>query len=54
MKKILLSLMALFAVVVTASAKDVLWSEDFSSYAANDVPAGGDYAYACLGSGTKV
>lgn len=46
--------MALFAVVVTASAKDVLWSEDFSSYAANDVPAGGDYAYACLGSGTKV
>ena len=54
MKKILLSLMALFAVVVTASAKDVLWSEDFSSYAANDVPAGGDYAYACVGSGTKV
>ena len=46
--------MALFAVVVTASAKDVLWSEDFSSYAANDVPAGGDYAYACVGSGTKV
>ena len=48
MKKILLSLMALFAVVVTASAKDVLWSEDFSSYAANDVPAGGTYNYVCV------
>ena len=54
MKKFLLSLMALFAVVVTASAKDILWSEDFSNYQKGDVPAGGDYGYACVGSGTKV
>ena len=54
MKKFLLSLMALIAEVVTASAKDVLWSENFSNYKANDVPAGGDYGYACVGSGTKV
>ena len=54
MKKFLLSLMALFAVVVTASAKDVLWSENFSNYQKDDVPAGGDYGYACEGSGTKV
>ena len=34
--------------------KETLWAEDFATYAANDVPAGGDYAYACVGSGTKV
>ena len=32
----------------------VLWSEDFSSYSANDVPTGGTYNYACVGSGTKI
>ncbi|MCQ2293497.1 MAG: M6 family metalloprotease domain-containing protein [Bacteroidaceae bacterium] len=31
-----------------------LWSEDFSSYAANDVPTGGTYGYSCTGSGTKI
>ena len=37
-----------------AAQKETLWAEDFSAYAANDVPAGGDYGYACVGSGTKV
>ena len=37
-----------------AAQKETLWAENFSSYAANDVPAGGDYGYACVGSGTKV
>lgn len=33
-----------------------LWSEDFSSYSANDVPSGGTYSYACAngGSTTKI
>lgn len=54
MKKILLSLVAIFAMSVNVFAEDILWSEDFSSYAKNDVPAGGTYAYTCVGSGTKV
>lgn len=56
MKKFLrLSLVALFATVFNVvSAEDILWSEDFSSYAANDVPTGGDYNYVCVGSGTKI
>ena len=56
MKKFLrLSLVALFATVFNVvSAEDILWSEDFSSYAANDVPTGGTYNYVCVGSGTKV
>ena len=56
MKKFLrLSLVALFATVFNVvSAEDILWSEDFSSYAKNDVPAGGDYNYVCVGSGTKI
>lgn len=33
-----------------AMAEDVIWSEDFSSYAAKDVPAGGDYNYVCTGT----
>ena len=44
-------------VLVCGSAfaqKTTLWAEDFGSYAANAVPAGGDYGYACVGSGTKV
>lgn len=33
-----------------------LWSEDFSSYSANDVPSGGTYSYVCTdgGSTTKI
>ena len=30
-----------------AAQKETLWAENFNSYAANDVPAGGDYGYAC-------
>ena len=39
-----------------AGQKVTLWAENFSSYAANDVPAGGDYGYACKDgeSSTKV
>ena len=29
-----------------AAQKETLWAENFNSYAANDVPAGGDYGYA--------
>lgn len=33
-----------------------IWSEDFSSYSADDVPAGGKYSYACTNGGgtTKI
>ncbi len=36
-----------------AFAQTTLWSEDFSSYKADDVPSGGTYNYVCEGS-TKV
>lgn len=49
----LLSLLVLMCGSAFAQ-KTTLWSEDFSSYAANDVPTGGDYGYACVGSGTKI
>ena len=49
----LLSLLVLVCGSVFAQ-KETLWAENFSSYAANAVPAGGDYGYACVGSGTKV
>ena len=49
----LLSLLVLVCGSVAAQ-KETLWAENFNSYAANDVPAGGDYGYACVGSGTKV
>ncbi|MDY4851825.1 MAG: Ig-like domain-containing protein [Prevotella sp.] len=49
----LLSLLVLVCGSVAAQ-KETLWAEDFRAYAANDVPAGGDYGYACVGSGTKV
>ena len=38
-------------VLVCGSAfaqKTTLWAEDFGSYAANDVPAGGTYSYVCV------
>lgn len=56
MKKFLrLSLVALFATLCNvAFAENILWSEDFSSYANGDVPTGGDYSYVCVGSGTKI
>lgn len=39
-----------------AAQKETLWAENFSSYAANDVPEGGDYGYVCKdgGSSTKI
>lgn len=56
MKKFLrLSLVALFATVFNVvSAEDILWSEDFSSYAANDVPTGGTYNYVCADNGKNL
>lgn len=58
MNKILrYSFMALLAMVFgNVMAEDVIWSEDFSSYAANDVPSGGDYNYVCTdgASATKI
>ena len=58
MKKFLrLSLVALFATLCNvAFAENILWSEDFSSYANGDVPTGGDYSYVCVNgaSTTKI
>lgn len=51
----LLSMLMLVCGSVFAQ-KETLWAENFNSYAANDVPAGGDYGYACKDgeSSTKV
>ena len=56
MKKILrFSFVALLAMVFAPSfAEDIIWQEDFSNYAKDAVPSGGDYSYACVGSGTKI
>ena len=52
MNKILrYSFMALLAMMFgNAMADDVIWSEDFSSYEAKDVPTGGTYNYVCTGT----
>lgn len=57
MNKILrFSMMAVLALVANIgfAQTTTLWQEDFSSYKANDVPKGGAYNYACVGTGTKV
>ena len=54
MKKTLLFLVSLLMTMGAMAQTTVLWSEDFSSYSANDVPTGGTYNYACVGSGTKI
>ena len=57
MNKILrFSMMAVLALVANIgfAQSTILWQEDFSSYKANDVPKGGAYNYACVGTGTKV
>lgn len=57
MNKILrFSMMAVLAFVANIgfAQTKTLWQEDFSSYKANDVPKGGAYNYACVGTGTKV
>lgn len=48
-----MAVLALVANIGFAQTK-TLWQEDFSSYKANDVPKGGAYNYACVGTGTKV
>lgn len=49
-------MMAVLALVANIgfAQTTTLWQEDFSSYKADDVPKGGAYNYACVGSGTKV
>ena len=58
MNKILrYSFVALLAMMFAPSfAEDIIWQEDFSSYAADAVPSGGDYSYACENGGgtTKI
>lgn len=58
MNKILrYSFVVLMAMVFgNVMAENVIWSEDFSSYAANDVPSGGTYNYVCTdgASATKI
>lgn len=58
MKKLLLKSMLLLCALVVGSlngwAQSPLWSENFSSYSANDVPSGGTYSYSCTnGAGTS-
>ncbi len=50
---LMMAVLALVANIGFAQTK-TLWQEDFSSYKANDVPKGGAYNYACVGTGTKV
>ena len=52
MNKILrYSFVALLAMVFgNVMAENVIWSEDFSSYTAKDVPTGGTYNYVCTGT----
>lgn len=47
-KLFMLTVMAFFA--GNAMAEDVIWSEDFSSFADKDVPSGGAYSYVCEGT----
>lgn len=54
MKKFLLSLATVLCATSFASAEDILWSEDFSSYSTGAVPSGGTYNYTCTASGTKI
>ena len=54
MKKILLSLATVLCASAFASAEDILWSEDFSSFSKDEVPTGGTYNYGCTGSSTKI
>lgn len=54
MKKTLLFLVSLLMSFGAMAQTTTLWSEDFSSYKASDVPTGGTYSYACEATGTKV
>ena len=50
------SFVALLAIMgwSNAMSQDVIWSEDFSSYKADDVPSGGTYSYVCTDNGTNL
>ena len=50
LRMFLVCLMTMFC--GTVMAEDIIWQEDFSSYAANDKPSGGDYCYVCTDGGT--
>ena len=54
MRKILRMFLVCFMTMFcgTVMAEDIIWQEDFSSYAANDKPSGGDYSYVCTDGGT--
>ena len=58
MKKLLLKSMLLLCALIAGSLDGwaqtpvTIWSEDFSSYSANDVPSGGTYSYLCTDGGT--
>lgn len=54
MKKIFTLISMIFAFSMGAMAQDVIWSEDFSNYEADDVPSGGTYNYVCTDNGTNV
>jgi hypothetical protein len=54
MKKIFTLISMFFAFSMGAMAQDVIWSEDFSNYEADDVPSGGTYNYVCTDNGTNV
>ena len=57
MNKILrFSMMAVLALVANIgfAQTTILWQEDFSSFKDKEVPKGGAYNYACVGTGTKV
>ena len=53
MKKIFTLISMIFAFSMGTMAQDIIWSEDFSNYEANDVPSGGTYNYACTDNGTN-
>lgn len=50
------SFIALLAMIgfVNASAENIIWQEDFSSFKADDVPAGGTYSYSCSNETSSV
>lgn len=43
----------LMLVCGSAMAEDIIWQEDFSTFAKDSVPTGGDFSYSCTGT-TKV
>lgn len=54
MKKTLLFLASLLMTMGSFAQNSTVWSEDFSSFEKDAVPAGGAYSYVCEAAGTKV